>query len=105
MPARRSKRRPRRSPGSSGHEEDVMTVRQTYQVSGMTCGHCVQAVTAELGRLPGGRDVRVDLATGAATVTSDATLPLDEVRGAVDEAGYGTAAAAGCAPGPSPCLE
>jgi copper chaperone CopZ len=65
-----------------------MAVEQTYRVSGMTCGHCVQAVTAELDRLPGVREVRVDLATGEVTVASDAELPVEDVRGAVDEAGY-----------------
>ena len=65
-----------------------MSVTTTYRVTGMTCGHCEQAVTTELSRLPGVRQVRVDLATGDVTVTSDAPLPIDEVRTAVDEAGY-----------------
>ena len=65
-----------------------MAVEQTYQVSGMTCGHCAQAVTAELDRLPGVREVRIDLASGAVTVASDAALRTEDVRGAVDEAGY-----------------
>ncbi|MDI1460053.1 heavy-metal-associated domain-containing protein [Catellatospora sp. KI3] len=65
-----------------------MSVRTTYQISGMTCGHCVNAVTTELTALPGVRDVQVDLAAGTAAVTSDSVLPIDEVRNAVDEAGY-----------------
>lgn len=65
-----------------------MSVTTTYRVTGMTCGHCEQAVTTELSRLPGVREVRVDLASGNVTVTSDAPLPIDEVRTAVDEAGY-----------------
>jgi copper chaperone len=65
-----------------------MTVTETYAVAGMTCGHCVQAVTEELIRLPGVRDVRVDLTSGQVTVQSDGLVPLDEVRAAVDEAGY-----------------
>lgn len=68
-----------------------MTVNETYHVTGMTCGHCVQAVTGELTRLPGVRHVRVDLATGQVTVESDGLVPLDEVRAAVDEAGYALA--------------
>jgi copper chaperone CopZ len=68
-----------------------MSVNTTYQVAGMTCGHCVQAVTAELAALPGVHEVDVDLPTGAVTVTSDAPLPIDEVRTAVDEAGYSLA--------------
>lgn len=65
-----------------------MPVQTAYTVTGMTCGHCVQAVTGELSQLPGVREVQVDLPTGVVTVTSDAPLPIDEVRTAVDEAGY-----------------
>jgi copper chaperone len=60
----------------------------TYQVSGMTCDHCVRAVTTELVLLPGVRSVDVDLAQGAVTVTSDGPLDLEQVREAIDEAGY-----------------
>jgi copper chaperone CopZ len=70
-----------------------MPVTNTYTVSGMTCDHCVHAVTGELSQLPGVRDVRVDLSTGAVAVTSDGPLPVDEVRAAVDEAGYELAGA------------
>lgn len=65
-----------------------MPVTTTYHVTGMTCGHCVSAVTAELTALPGVRDVTAELETGAVTVTSDGPLPIDRVRNAVDEAGY-----------------
>lgn len=61
---------------------------QTYAVAGMTCGHCVSAVTDELSRIPGVRAVRIDLTTGAVTVDSDAPLDRTEVVAAVDEAGY-----------------
>jgi copper chaperone len=65
-----------------------MSHATTYQITGMTCGHCESSVKAELTRLPGVRDVQVDLATGGVTVTSDGPLAIDEVRTAVDEAGY-----------------
>ncbi len=65
-----------------------MSVTTTYTVTGMTCGHCAQAVTTELTALDGVDDVRVDVAGGAVTVTSAAPLPVDDVRAAVDEAGY-----------------
>lgn len=60
----------------------------TYTVVGMTCGHCVQAVTTEVSAIPGVDSVDVDLATGTLTVTS--AQPTDDaaVRAAVDEAGY-----------------
>jgi copper chaperone len=60
----------------------------TYQVNGMTCAHCVGAVTQEITALTGVRDVTVDLPSGRVTVTSDRQLDRDEVAAAVDEAGY-----------------
>ena len=65
-----------------------MTISTTYAVSGMSCQHCVDAVTAEVGRLDGVEQVQVDLPTGAVTVTSATELDLDAVREAIDEAGY-----------------
>ena len=65
-----------------------MAVTTTYTVAGMTCEHCVDAVSGELSALPGVADVKVDLGAGAVTVTSDAPLSDDAVRAAVDEAGY-----------------
>jgi len=65
-----------------------MITTTTYRVSGMTCDHCVRAVTTELVLLPGVRSVDVDLAEGSVTVTSDGPLDLEDVREAVDEAGY-----------------
>ncbi len=59
-----------------------------YQVQGMTCEHCVRAVTTELVMLTGVQSVDVDLTSGAVTVTSDAPLAEDQVREAIDEAGY-----------------
>lgn len=62
----------------------------TYQVTGMTCDHCVHAVTGELENLDGVRDVRVDLHPGgesAVTVSSDAPLTAEAVAAALDEAG------------------
>jgi len=79
------------SPGSSGHDYpqgNVMSHRATYIVTGMTCDHCVRAVTDELTRLDGVSAVVVDLASGRVDVTSAAPLPEADVRAAVDEAGY-----------------
>ena len=60
----------------------------TYTVVGMTCGHCVSAVTEEVNGLPGVTAVQVDLATGELTVTRDAAVDEAAVRAAVEEAGY-----------------
>ena len=60
----------------------------TYRVTGMTCDHCVRAVSSEVSQINGVTDVQVDLPTGQVTVVSDALLDIDDVRAAVDEAGY-----------------
>ena len=60
----------------------------TFTVKGMTCEHCVAAVTQELSALPGVAHVQVDLASGAVAVQSEGTLSGEAVRAAVDEAGY-----------------
>ncbi|NUS57993.1 MAG: heavy-metal-associated domain-containing protein, partial [Streptomycetaceae bacterium] len=41
-----------------------------YSVSGMTCGHCVSSVTAEVSKLDGVTAVDVDLAAGRVTVSA-----------------------------------
>jgi copper chaperone CopZ len=63
----------------------------SYTVVGMTCGHCVTAVTEEVTALPGVTGVDVDLDTGGLTVTSEAALADDDVAAAVEEAGYSLA--------------
>jgi copper chaperone CopZ len=63
----------------------------TLHVTGMTCEHCVKAVTEELSALDGVQGVDVDLvAGGTSSVTVRSATPLsdDAVRAAVDEAGY-----------------
>jgi len=71
-----------------------MSQTTTITVTGMTCGHCAQAVTGELSAVPGVTDVAVDLRAGAdspVTITSDAVLDQAAVRAAVAEAGYAVA--------------
>ncbi|MEU4420090.1 heavy-metal-associated domain-containing protein [Actinoplanes sp. NPDC024001] len=60
----------------------------TYSVLGMTCGHCVESVRTEIGRIPGVSDVTVDLASGSVTVTELSPVDRQTVRAAVEEAGY-----------------
>ena len=60
---------------------------KTYTVEGMTCGHCVNAVTGEVSKVAGVREVRVDLAAKSVTVTGDG-INDTQIAAAVDEAGY-----------------
>ncbi len=64
---------------------------QAFSVTGMTCDHCVHAVTEELSALAGVTSVDIDLRAGDASfvhVTSNSPLDVDAVRAAIDEAGY-----------------
>ena len=66
----------------------------TVNVTGMTCGHCVSAVTQELTQLAGVQDVAVELVPdGTSRVTVTSATPLDDaaVQAAIDEAGYDVA--------------
>ena len=60
----------------------------TYTVVGMTCGHCVGAVTGEVSQVPGVTAVDVDLASGGLTIRSEVPDDGNAVRAAVEEAGY-----------------
>jgi copper chaperone len=65
-----------------------MPVTSSYVVSGMTCDHCVHAVTDEVRAIGGVDDVTVDLGTGQLVVISETEIPYAVVAAAVDEAGY-----------------
>ena len=68
-----------------------MTSTTTYDVTGMTCAHCVQAVTDEVSAIPGVRDVDIELVAGgtsAVRVVSEEPLPGGRRPRGVDEAGY-----------------
>jgi copper chaperone CopZ len=63
---------------------------KTYAVTGMTCDHCVRAVSAEIGALDGVTSVSVDLdatGTSAVHVISDEPVADEAIAAALDEAG------------------
>lgn len=70
---------------------ETTAITRTYTVEGMTCDHCVASVNEEVGELPGVDRVEVDLASSCLEVTGNA-ISDDEVRAAVEEAGYELAA-------------
>ena len=59
----------------------------TYTVTGMTCQHCVNAVSTEIGEVPGVTGVDVDLESGRVHVHGEGFTD-EAVAAAVDEAGY-----------------
>ena len=65
-------------------------ITTAYKVTGMSCEHCVNAVTSELTSLDGVSGVTVDLVpdgVSQVTVTSGSPLPDTAVTEALDEAG------------------
>ena len=65
-----------------------MATTSTFQVQGMSCGHCVNSVQSEVSAIEGVTAVDVDLTTGQVTVTSDTPIDTNAVTAAVEEAGY-----------------
>ncbi|AMZ72805.1 copper chaperone [Pseudomonas sp. NFACC23-1] len=59
---------------------------QTFNVQGMSCGHCVKAITQALKSKDPAADVQIDL--GAKTVQVQSSLPADAVLAAIKEEGY-----------------
>jgi copper chaperone CopZ len=59
----------------------------TYNVTGMTCGHCAAAVSREVSSVAGVESVEVSVESGTVIVRGE-QVSDEEVRAAVDEAGY-----------------
>ncbi|WHS59835.1 cation transporter [Pseudomonas sp. G2-4] len=59
---------------------------QTFNVQGMSCGHCVKAITQAVQAKDPAAEVQVDL--GAKTVQVQSALPVDAVLEAIKEEGY-----------------
>ena len=60
----------------------------TYNVTGMSCGHCEASVRGEVSKIAGVEDVAVSAASGVLTVVSTEEIADEIVIAAVDEAGY-----------------
>ena len=59
---------------------------QVFNVQGMSCGHCVKAITQALQAKDPAASVRVDLA--AKEVGVDSALSADQVIAVITEEGY-----------------
>jgi copper chaperone len=63
--------------------------KTVLNVDGMSCEHCVKAVTGAVGGLPGVVAVAVDLAAKTVTVEHDsAKTPVEKIKGEIEEQGY-----------------
>jgi len=59
---------------------------QIFNVQGMTCGHCVRAVTDAIKGEDPAAEVQIDLAKGEVAVQSQ--LAADQIIGLIVEEGY-----------------
>ena len=59
---------------------------QSFNVQGMTCGHCERAVTEAVKALDPAADVKIDRAAGKVDVQT--TRPREQVAQAIQEEGY-----------------
>jgi len=57
-------------------------------VKGMSCGHCVAAMTKAMTSLPGVSNVAVDLGSGRVSYDSTAPIPREDLDRVVKAAGY-----------------
>lgn len=60
---------------------------QNFEVSGMTCGHCVRAVTEAVHGVDAAAKVEVDLPGGRVTVREETASP-DRIAQALASEGY-----------------
>jgi copper chaperone len=68
-----------------------MSTITKVSIDGMTCGHCIDAVTEELKAINGVQDVAIELNKGGistATVNSTDALDPEQIGEAVAEAGH-----------------
>jgi len=62
--------------------------KQSFYVKGMTCATCAQNVKRTLDHIEGVSTASVNLATETAFVISNQTIPFQEIKKAVGNAGY-----------------
>jgi copper chaperone len=62
--------------------------QSVISVTGMTCGHCADAVRAEISRIPGVSQVDVDVASGQVKIAAEPRPDPAALREAVETAGY-----------------
>jgi copper chaperone CopZ len=61
---------------------------QKFHILGMTCGHCEEAVRAEVRKVDGVAAVRASAYSGTVTIETDREVAFESVVRAVNEAGY-----------------
>ena len=60
----------------------------TLNIKGMSCKHCVMAVTKVLGQIKGISNVHVDLERGQASFEHGDALEMKTLKEGIEKAGY-----------------
>jgi copper chaperone len=69
-----------------------MMEKVTLTVNGMSCGHCVNAIEGNVGKLNGVSDVKVHLSEGKVDIAFDsAVISLDAIKETIGDQGYDVA--------------
>ncbi len=63
-------------------------IMEKVKIAGMSCQHCVMAVTRALNKIDGLRDVKVDLEKGEATFENAGRVSLEKISQAIEEEGF-----------------
>jgi copper chaperone len=74
---------------TTGLKEKIMF---ELQVSGMSCNHCINAVTKSVQEVD--HDAKVDINLAEQKVLVNSSAPLERIKSAVEEAGYPVRASA-----------
>jgi copper chaperone len=63
-------------------------MKTSVKIKGMSCNHCVMAVTKELNQIDGISDVQVDLEKGEATLEHGTSVDMAGIKQAIEKAGF-----------------
>lgn len=63
-------------------------IKSIIKVDGMSCEHCVKAITKAVSALTGVSHVAVDLNAKTVTVEHDPALPPDKIKAEIEDQGY-----------------
>jgi copper chaperone len=63
-------------------------MKTSVKIKGMSCNHCVMAVTKELNQIDGISDVQVDLEKGEATLEHGTSVDMARIKQAIEKAGF-----------------
>ncbi|MDM5222356.1 copper chaperone CopZ [Peribacillus sp. NJ11] len=63
--------------------------KNTLNVKGMSCGHCINSIEGSVGKLSGVNSVKVNLDSGTVEVEFNPNdVTLDSIKETIDDQGY-----------------